>query len=77
MYSTYMYITAVHVYMYNFTYIILYIINLCVGVYNVRPTDHVTITHQFVELPDHVDISGNYQPTDSGDLPQFGLDPHL
>ena len=47
------------------------------GVYNVRPTDHVTITHHFVQLPDHVDIAGNYIPTETGDVPQHGVDPHL
>ena len=47
------------------------------GVYNIRPTDYVTITHKFVQLPDHVDIAGNYEPTESGTFPQFGVDPHL
>ena len=47
------------------------------GVYNIRPTDHVTITHQFVQLPDHVNLGGNYEPTESGQLPQYGVDPHL
>ena len=47
------------------------------GVYNVRPSDHVTITHRFVKLPDHVEIGGNYKPTESGELPEYGVDPHL
>lgn len=47
------------------------------GVFNIRPSDHVTITHSFVQLPDHVNIAGNYEPTESGELPQYGVDPHL
>lgn len=42
-----------------------------------RPIDHVTITHHFIQAPDHVNIGGNYEPTESGDIPEYGVDPHL
>ena len=39
------------------------------GFYGMRESDYVWITHEFVMLPDHLDIGGNYEPTDHGEIP--------
>ena len=39
------------------------------GMYGLRPQDYATISHKFVMLPDHVSLSGNYEPTQHGDVP--------
>ena len=39
------------------------------GMYGLRPQDYVTISHNFVMLPDHVSLSGNHFPTGHGTAP--------
>ena len=46
------------------------------GVYGLLGDDRLWITHEFVVLPDHVNIRGNYEPTVHGGVPTSG-DPHL
>ena len=46
------------------------------GVYGLLGDDRLWITHEFVVLPDHVNIRGNYEPTVHGGVPTSG-DSHL
>ncbi len=44
------------------------------GLYSLRPNDYIIITHNFVQIPDHVNIGGNHQPVESV---VENLDPNL
>ncbi len=46
------------------------------GMYGVRREDYAWITHEFVQKPDHVNIGGNYEPTEHGEVP-LSDDPNL
>ena len=39
------------------------------GVYGVKPSSDLWITHQFVMLPDHVEVGHNYEGTEHGEVP--------
>jgi hypothetical protein len=39
------------------------------GVYGIFPESLLWITHQFVMLPDHVNVGGNNMITEHGDTP--------
>ena len=39
------------------------------GIYSMTEEDYVTLSHQFVQLPDHVSVGGNHYPTEDGELP--------
>ena len=39
------------------------------GVYGLLADDRLWITHEFVMLPDHVNVGGNYEPTVHGSVP--------
>ena len=39
------------------------------GIYSMREEDYVTLSHQFVQLPDHVSVGGNHYPTEDGEPP--------
>jgi len=45
-------------------------------VYNLLPDNRLWITHEFVMLPNHVNVGGNYEPTAHGGPPTQD-DPHL
>ena len=44
------------------------------GLYSLRPNDYVIVSHDFVQVPDHVNIAGNHQ---SQEEPVDGTDPNL
>ena len=46
------------------------------GMYGLGQDDFVRITHEFVMLPDHMNVGGNYEPTEHGDVP-LDDDAHL
>ena len=46
------------------------------GVYGVKPSSRLWVTHQFVMLPDHVEIGDNYESTDHDEVP-LETDPNL
>lgn len=39
------------------------------GMYAIRPEDYVTLSHDFVMLPDHVSVGGDHEPIDTNDIP--------
>ncbi len=46
------------------------------GMYGLRAEDYAWITHEFVQRPDHVNIGGNFKPTEHGNFP-LSNDAHL
>ena len=49
------------------------VISYSAGVYAMRVQDHVMLTHEFKELPDHVEIGGVYNTTGRPLLPTDSL----
>ena len=39
------------------------------GVYGVKPSSDLWISHGFVMLPDHVEVGHNYEDTEHGQVP--------
>lgn len=46
------------------------------GLYGLRPVDYTAVTHNFVMLPDHVNVGGNHDPVLHGGQPTSD-DPNL
>ena len=40
------------------------------GVYGVKRSSDLWIVHEFVMLPDHIEVGHNYEATEHGEIPQ-------